>query len=137
MISRLLLKIKQDCVPLLILIAPVWSTQPWYPKLVNLCVREPVLLSQGREILISSKNIVHPLMVENVKDITEYLTLLFNYGNVYRTINFQRSAISAFHENIDGLRAGKHPGFVHLYLVYLIQDRPNQDIWFCGMLKFF
>ena len=29
MISRVLLKIKQECVPLLILIAPVWSTQPW------------------------------------------------------------------------------------------------------------
>ena len=55
MISRVLLKIKQECVPLLILIAPVWSTQPWYPELLNLCVREPVLLPQGQEILKSPK----------------------------------------------------------------------------------
>ena len=44
-----------------------------------------------------------------VKDIIEYLTSLFNYGNEYRTINLHRSAISAFHEYIDGLPAGKHP----------------------------
>ena len=31
MISRVLLKIKKECVLLLILTAPVWSTQPWYP----------------------------------------------------------------------------------------------------------
>ena len=44
-----------------------------------------------------------------VKDIIEYLTSLFNYVNEYRTINLHRSAISAFHEYIDGLPAGKHP----------------------------
>ena len=65
MISRMLLKIKREYVPLLILIAPVWSTQPWYPELLNLCVREPVLLPLEKEILISPKNIVRPLMVEN------------------------------------------------------------------------
>ena len=44
-----------------------------------------------------------------VKDIIEYLTSLFNYGNEYRTINLHRLAIFAFHEYIDGLPAGKHP----------------------------
>ena len=29
MVSRVLLKIIQECVPLLILTAPVWSSQPW------------------------------------------------------------------------------------------------------------
>ena len=37
------------------------------------------------------------------------MTFLFNYGNEYRTINLHRSAISAFHEYIDGLPAGKYP----------------------------
>ena len=39
MISRVLLKIKLECVPLLILIAPVCSTQPWYPELLDLFPR--------------------------------------------------------------------------------------------------
>ena len=47
MISRVLLKIKQECVPLLILITPAWSIQPRDLELLNLCVREPVLLPQG------------------------------------------------------------------------------------------
>ena len=65
MILRVLLKIKQECVPLLILIAPVWSTQLWYPELLNLCVKEPVLLPHGKVILISPKSLIHPLIVEN------------------------------------------------------------------------
>ena len=73
MISRVLLKIKQKYVPLMILIAPVWSTQPWYPELLKLCVREAVLLPQGQEILISPKNIVHPLMVENSLTLAAWL----------------------------------------------------------------
>ena len=44
-----------------------------------------------------------------LKDIIEYLTFLFNYGNEYRTINLHRSAISAFHEYTDVLPVGKHP----------------------------
>ena len=32
-----------------------------------------------------------------VKDIIEYLTSLFSYGNEYKTIHLHRSAISAFH----------------------------------------
>ena len=36
------------------------------PELLNLSVREPVLLLQGKETLISPKNIIHLLMVENL-----------------------------------------------------------------------
>ena len=59
-LSGVLLKIKQECVPLLILIKPFWSTQLWYPELLNLCVKKQVLLPQGKEILISPESIVHP-----------------------------------------------------------------------------
>ena len=48
------------------------------------------------------------------KDIIEYLTLLFDCGNEYRTINLHRLAISAFHEYVDGLPVGKHPGICSL-----------------------
>ena len=73
MISRVLLKIKQQFVPLLILIAPVWSTQEWYPELLNLCVREPVLLPQGKKNLLSPKHIAHPFMVENSLTLASWL----------------------------------------------------------------
>ena len=169
MISRALLKIKQECVPLLILIAPVWSTQPWYPELLNLCQGTKAAAPRkrnadkpkkycppidGGELIDTgglvgfrktiwcegiSENASHIITNSRrkgtlsnyesawrkwaswclerkidpfqtpVKDIIEYLTSLFNYGNEYRTINLHRSAISAFHEYIDGLPVGKHP----------------------------
>ena len=37
------------------------------------------------------------------------MTFLFNYSNEHRTVNLHRSAVSAFHEYIDGLPVGKHP----------------------------
>ena len=52
-----------------------------------------------------------------VKDIIECLTFLFNYGNEYRTINLHWSAISAFHEYIDGLPVEKHPWICSLVSV--------------------
>ena len=45
------------------LIVPVYSTQLWNPDFLNLYVKEPVLLPQGKETLISRKSILHPLMV--------------------------------------------------------------------------
>ena len=48
-----------------------------YPTMVPItlkpCVREPVLLPQGQEILLSPKNIVHPLMVENSLTLAAWL----------------------------------------------------------------
>ena len=90
MISRLFLKIKQQCVPLLILIAPVRSTQPWYPELLNLCVRETVLLPQGQEILVSPKTIVHPLMVENLLTLVAWFVL----GKLFCVKEFQKTLLT-------------------------------------------
>ena len=91
MISRVLLKIKQECFPLLILIAPIWSIQPWYPALLNLCVREPVLLPQGKEILINPKNIVHPMMVENLLTLAAWLVL----GKHFCVKEFQKTLLTS------------------------------------------
>ena len=44
-----------------------------------------------------------------LNDILDYLGSLFDEKCEYRTINNHRSAISAFHELIDGVTAGKHP----------------------------
>ena len=45
---RVILKIKQEWVLLLILIASASSTRPWYPERLNLCVKEPVMLPQEK-----------------------------------------------------------------------------------------
>ena len=63
--SRVLLKVKPECVPLLIPIVLVWSTQPWCSGLLNLSVKEPVLLPLGKEIMKIPKVVLHLLTVEN------------------------------------------------------------------------
>ena len=81
MISRVLLKIKQKCVPLLILIA-TFS--------LNLCVRKRVLLPHWQGILISPKSIVHSLMVEN----SLTLAALFVSGKPFSVREFQTTVFT-------------------------------------------
>ena len=45
----------------------------------------------------------------NINEILDYLTDLYKQGLQYRTINNHRSAISAFHEHIQGRPVGEHP----------------------------
>ena len=43
-----------------------------------------------------------------VASVADYLTELFNKGRSYHTVNIHRSAISAFHRPIDGVKVGQH-----------------------------
>ena len=45
----------------------------------------------------------------NINQILEFLSQLFQNGLQYRTINNYRSAISAFHDHIQGKPVGEHP----------------------------
>ena len=45
----------------------------------------------------------------NINEILDYLTDLYKQGLQYRTINNHRSAISAFHEQIQGKPVEEHP----------------------------
>ena len=45
----------------------------------------------------------------NVIKILEYLAFLFEKGYKYRTIGCHGSAISAFHDYVDGKPVGQHP----------------------------
>lgn len=44
----------------------------------------------------------------SVVDIVNYLSERFSKGDSYRTLNSRRSAISAFHELVDGIKVGQH-----------------------------
>ena len=55
----------------------------------------------------------------------DFLASLFNSGFAYRTINNYRSAISAYHEYIDGKPIGKHPKVCTL-VAGVFNQRPPQ-----------
>lgn len=62
-LSRVIRKVEADHAEL-VLIAPIWPTQPWYPRLLQLCVDYPRTLP-GRMNLLrlpQKKQEVHPLL---------------------------------------------------------------------------
>ena len=49
----------------MILIAPVWQSQPWYPQLMELLVAKPRLLPVKMDLLTNPRKEVHPLVRNN------------------------------------------------------------------------
>ena len=64
--------------------------------------------------------------------IMDFLADLFELGLAYRTINNHRSAISAYHEKVEGLPTGKHQ-LVYQLMQGIANQRPPQprytEIW--------
>ena len=60
LIGRCLRKLLDQGVSRLVLVAPVWKFQPWYPLLPELCIASPVLLPQYSGLL-TRQGEMHPL----------------------------------------------------------------------------
>ena len=63
LIGRVLKKVKTEQATLL-LVTPAWQTQAWYPKVLQMSVRHPILLLPMKKLLLGPNNGKHPL-VEN------------------------------------------------------------------------
>ena len=64
LILRCLAKVKREGVPELVLIAPVWPTQPWFPLMMSMLTQQPILLPNGPRLLLSPRNESHPLILQ-------------------------------------------------------------------------
>ena len=60
LLGRCLGQVLRQQVPQLVLVAPVWKTQPWYPLLLDLLIDPPVLLPQIPNLL-TREGVTHPL----------------------------------------------------------------------------
>lgn len=49
----------------MILITPMWQSQAWYPVVLNLCIWNPLLLPQRKDLLKDPMGNVHPLIENN------------------------------------------------------------------------
>ena len=63
-IARCLAKIRKEKTTV-ILIAPVWQSQYWYPDLLNLAVDQPLLIPTTPQTLMDSQKQPHPLIAKN------------------------------------------------------------------------
>ncbi len=65
LISRVLSCVRRDKVPRLMLIAPVWPTQSWYPILLEMLIDRPILLPKWPNLLKQPHNDqLHPLRLQ-------------------------------------------------------------------------
>ena len=53
LISRVLSRARSQKVQEMVLVAPVWKAQAWYPLLLQMLVREPLIIPQSQEIIQS------------------------------------------------------------------------------------
>ena len=64
LIGRCLKKIQKEGTEL-VLIAPAWQGQHWYPVLLNMLMEEPILLPMNVETLQSQTQETHPMLLNN------------------------------------------------------------------------
>ena len=65
LIGRCLQKIRQERVREIVIIAPVWQGQPWFPPLIESLIDFPTLLPQIHNLLTNPAGDPHPLVARN------------------------------------------------------------------------
>ena len=65
LLGRCLQKIRQEGVQEIVIIAPVWQGQPWFPPLIESLIDLPALLPQTHNLLTNPAGDPHPLVVRN------------------------------------------------------------------------
>ena len=86
LVGRVLNKVRQQKVTL-VLIAPVWKSQPWYPALLEMMVDFPILLPQR-------KNTVNPTHPGCAPEVIPQLAAWRISGDATKTKRFQKRAQS-------------------------------------------
>ena len=62
LIHRVLRKVELEKVPSLVLIAPTWQSQTWYPELIRLSMKNPLILPQHSNLLRNTQGETHNLL---------------------------------------------------------------------------
>ena len=66
LISRIVKKVRQEKVEQMIIVAPTWQTQPWYPLLMDMSMQCPLLLTPLPDLLLDPQGNKY-LLVQNGK----------------------------------------------------------------------
>ena len=66
LIPRVLCKIEQDQVHTMILVVPVWQTQLWCPRLLQLLIANPSIIPHTPNLLLNAQKELHPLVANKI-----------------------------------------------------------------------
>ena len=86
MIHKVLKKVEEKKVPSLIIVTPTWQTQSWYPELLRLSVRNPIILPLKEDLLKCPQNQQHPLIQNQTMQLAVWLVS----GSVWQRKEYQR-----------------------------------------------
>ena len=89
LIGRCLAKIKLEKVPRLVLIAPLWKSQAWFPLLPEMSVEKPILLPSCMRLLTDPMGFSHPMVIQGHLQLVAWTVS----GVLSRVEDFQRKLL--------------------------------------------
>ena len=92
LITRVLRKVATQMVPNMILITPLWPSQPWYPLALTMSTQPPLLLPNTNTLLKNPSGRQHPLLRESSLQLVAWLVS----GIDWYSREFRRKLKSSF-----------------------------------------
>ena len=86
LIYKVLKKVEEEKVPSLIIVIPTWQTQKWYPELLRLSVRNPIILPLKGDLLKDPQNQQYPL----IQNRTMQLAVWVISGSIWLRKEYQK-----------------------------------------------
>ena len=108
LIARCLSKIQQEQVQELVLITPVWPTQPWFPVLLSMTIRKPIEIPTSERLLSNHRGEIHPLIRQGSLNLAAWLVS----GDPSKQRGFQRGHQSLYFRPGEAIQKKHthHPG---------------------------
>ena len=73
LISKILRQLSRQSVPKMIIVTPLWPSQPWYPLLLSMSIQTPILLPKSLQLLTSPSGKIHPLIENSSLELVAWL----------------------------------------------------------------
>ena len=73
LITRVLRQVQKQSVQRMILITPLWPSQPWYPMAMAMSIQSPLLIPSFQELLSGPAGQTHPLLQNSSLDLVAWL----------------------------------------------------------------
>ena len=99
----------EDTVHRVVLLAPLWRSQPWFPVLFESLMDYLILLPQNQTLLTNPKEEFHPLISQNSLQLVAWKVL----GKIEAVNMFQKRLLtSAQHGEKEQKRVTQQPGII-------------------------
>ena len=85
LITEVLNKIEKDKTKKLILITPCWQTQSWYPQMLSMLIRKPVICPLSEKLITNPSGQTHPLVIHQILTLVAWIVS----GDICLRKNFQ------------------------------------------------